>query len=292
MVEKRGTQEAPAKVSVSSKKLLAASINKKIDYYLSKTTFDELDLYYLVKDFFREFLELKYEFSLEELKKELDKVFLEKSNTDSILAFIDKIKTIEYETTTFEAETLTKMMKEFSLIVDTLTSYVATKKKKGFFSSLFGKKEKQVFDEKVPLAPVIEKKSVKEEKQEVEEPMFEDIPEEEPPVKKAPAKKKESPPEEKIKYEVPEVEDENYSWVSDAKKAKEKKSEESFAEPPKQDKKEIDILIEQSKNTDSKAKLVDIYKGVNELYEKESPESKSRYYPEIIKIYEKIAKAK
>ena len=38
--------------------------------------YDDKDLYYLVKNFFRRYLELSYEFTIEELRTELKKIYL------------------------------------------------------------------------------------------------------------------------------------------------------------------------------------------------------------------------
>jgi hypothetical protein len=103
-----------------TKRLLLDTIIKRIDYYCSKNTVTDVDLYYLVKDFFRVFLDLKYEFSLDELILELDRIYLDSDQRDKTFKFINNIKIVEYHDSTFTEIQIRGYIMEFSEIAKLL----------------------------------------------------------------------------------------------------------------------------------------------------------------------------
>jgi len=142
-MSKKEGETVSAKDKYISKKLLLESTIRKIDYYSSKNSLTDIELYYVVKDFFTEFLELKYEFSLDELLLELDKIYLESDQREVINSFINKIKIIEFEDSTFSQEKVKDLMREFSLIARKIAK-LNEPEKKGFMkkiTSFFVKKE-------------------------------------------------------------------------------------------------------------------------------------------------------
>jgi hypothetical protein len=127
-----------------SKKILLESIIKKADYYSAKNSVTDVDLYYIVKDFFKEFLDLKYEFSFDELVTELDKIYMEAAQRETVSNFILKIKLIEYDDRSFDELEIKSFIKEFSDIAKMLIKNLGLTKET-FWSklmSVFAGKEK------------------------------------------------------------------------------------------------------------------------------------------------------
>ncbi|MGV8162159.1 MAG: hypothetical protein ACP5N2_02365 [Candidatus Nanoarchaeia archaeon] len=144
MVEKEG-EKTSSKVKVIPKKVLLEAIIKKIDYYSSKNAVSDVDLYYLIKEFFAEFLDMNYEFSLDELIFELDKIYINNSLRNETAEFIEKVKIIEYADKSFSPEYVRELVRELSLIVRKLAAVTKTDKK-GFWSNfggLFAKKKEE-----------------------------------------------------------------------------------------------------------------------------------------------------
>ncbi|MFA6072920.1 MAG: hypothetical protein WC758_02310 [Candidatus Woesearchaeota archaeon] len=117
------------------KKATLDAIVKKIDYYSNKNNVTDIDLYYLVKDFFREFLELSYEFSLEELLLELDKIYLDDTQRTKTTAFVKKIIIIEYIDKSFSEDSVKLLIQEFAIVARLLLK-INIDRKKGFMNSL------------------------------------------------------------------------------------------------------------------------------------------------------------
>jgi hypothetical protein len=103
-----------------SKRILLDTIIKRIDYYCSKNAVTDVDLYYLVKDFFRVYLDLAYEFSLDELILELDRIYLDSEQREKAFKFINSIKIVEYNDSTFSEIQIRGYIMEFSEIAKLL----------------------------------------------------------------------------------------------------------------------------------------------------------------------------
>lgn len=129
-----------------SRKALLDGIIKKIDYYSQKNTVTDLDLYYLMKEFFRIFLELKYEFSFDELIEELDKIYLETKQREEVVNFINKIKVIEYHDSPFKEDKIKEFIKHFSEISKALVK-AGTEEKQ----TLWKKLKKMFHKENLPV---------------------------------------------------------------------------------------------------------------------------------------------
>ncbi|MFP4567743.1 MAG: hypothetical protein ACLFN8_02245 [Candidatus Woesearchaeota archaeon] len=144
---------APRSAQEKSKKLLFDALKNKTSYYLNKPVLEDTDLYYYVKDFFREYLNLNREISFEEIKNELDKTYITKDVKESIKTFINKISEVEYKDSTFEEEKVKDFIQEFYDLAKQMQ--YAKKKKKSPLTRLlakigFGKKiknEKKEIDE-------------------------------------------------------------------------------------------------------------------------------------------------
>ena len=101
----------------NSKRELSENTTKKIGYLISKSQVREEELYQLVKDFFKDYLKLDYEFTHEELMVELKTVYLEKELLDELESFLKKIAKIECFDNNFsnaEIKTLIEKFEEIS----------------------------------------------------------------------------------------------------------------------------------------------------------------------------------
>jgi len=65
MAKERG--EDSSKDYSINKLILKKAVNKKINFILSKAFISEKEVYYLIRSFFKKFLEIDYEFTSEEL---------------------------------------------------------------------------------------------------------------------------------------------------------------------------------------------------------------------------------
>jgi hypothetical protein len=145
MDKKEGEKtSSSAKDAAAAKKLLLESLVKKADYYHTKGSITDNDLYYLVKDFFREFLDLKYEFSFEELLLEVDKTYMETEYREKTIAFVKKIEHIEYSNTSLSESELNSLINDFCSLSKGLLNMAEPKKVSfwGKFKGSFGKKQK------------------------------------------------------------------------------------------------------------------------------------------------------
>ncbi|MGV8169691.1 MAG: hypothetical protein ACP5N3_06590 [Candidatus Nanoarchaeia archaeon] len=152
MVEKEGEKASSSvkakdnkKAKAISKKEILDDIIKKIDYYTSKNAVNDVDLYYLIKEFFKEFLDLNYEFSLDELLMELDKIYLDNSTRDHAVEFIEKVMIIEYADNSFSSEYIRELLREFSLLSRSLAK-ITNPEKPSFWkklSTMFSAKKEQ-----------------------------------------------------------------------------------------------------------------------------------------------------
>ncbi len=108
---------------------------KKIQYLISKRTIRDIDVYSVIKEFFKEYLQVDYEFTFEELHEELKKIYVQKSVKDKLLAMIQKFQSIEYQDDEIPQEVLQEVLSDFSSILNDLIS--AEPKKEGLLSKIF-----------------------------------------------------------------------------------------------------------------------------------------------------------
>jgi len=156
MEEKRG----------GNRKLFKEIFLKRNHYLQTKRLVKEQEVYNLVRDFFKEYLTLDYEFTEDELMEELKKVYLDNNSRNHLKRFLDNAFKIQYSDNKLEQRQLRLMLQDFKKIVSMLISDHSGKK--GFWGKLFGKKENEEVHEEIPVEekpPVfIPPKEIKEEK--------------------------------------------------------------------------------------------------------------------------------
>ena len=111
-----------------SKHLLKEMTQKKAQFLLSKGHIVEQEVYDLVKGFFKEFLQAKYEFTADELIAELKKIYLETHVWKRLQPLLDKMSRIEYSDKKQSEEDLRDMVKEFILLLGIIITAKLPKK--------------------------------------------------------------------------------------------------------------------------------------------------------------------
>ncbi|MFH1072056.1 MAG: hypothetical protein V1743_01350 [Nanoarchaeota archaeon] len=113
MVDKRGE-------SVLNRKLFKEVFLKRIHYLMTKRLVTEKEAYNLIKDFFKEYLHLDYEFTEQELQDELKKVYLPNDVRKKLNSLLNDIFRVEYTEKQLEDEKLREHLREFRKIIDIL----------------------------------------------------------------------------------------------------------------------------------------------------------------------------
>ncbi len=103
-----------------NKKELKEVTSRKITYLMSKDLIDDFEVYSLVKDFFRLYLNLNYEFTFAELESELKNVYLNYDIRSELFTFLNSIGYIEYTDYKFNQKELKELLESFVKIVDSL----------------------------------------------------------------------------------------------------------------------------------------------------------------------------
>lgn len=93
---------------------------RKIDFLKHKAIIEYHDVYCIVRDFFKEFLEKRYEFTMTELRVELRKVYISNATRQQITGIIDRLDAAEYATVHYTREDLIKVLDAFQDVVKQL----------------------------------------------------------------------------------------------------------------------------------------------------------------------------
>jgi len=113
MVNKRGESQL-------NTKLFKEVFLKRIHYLMTKRLVTEKETYDLIKDFFKEYLCLDYEFTEQELQDELKKVYLPNDVRKKLNSLLNDIFRVEYTEKQLEDEKLREHLREFRRIIDIL----------------------------------------------------------------------------------------------------------------------------------------------------------------------------
>jgi hypothetical protein len=117
MVEKKRGDEGSF---TANKLILKKAANKKIEHIMSKAFISEKEVYDLVRSFFKKHLIIDYEFTHEELMKELKKIYLSPELQVKIKRLFEDVSRIEHTSKPFTREELEKILKDFGEVVDGL----------------------------------------------------------------------------------------------------------------------------------------------------------------------------
>jgi len=107
---------------------LRRDTTRKIDFVSRKAVIEHREAYHLIRDFFKEFLEKRYEFTTNELRAEIKKVYISNTVRARISALLDLLEAIEYANVHYSRDDLLKILAEFDQIVTQLVHIHTTKK--------------------------------------------------------------------------------------------------------------------------------------------------------------------
>jgi hypothetical protein len=120
-----------------------ASVHKdtlrKIAFLKKKTVIEARDVYTLVQEFFKEFLEKHQEFTMTELRKELREVYISNSTRQTIAKILDRLGTMEYTTVHYSREDLCQLLDDVQHVIDQLIAVHAAR------NSVFGRIKSMFF---------------------------------------------------------------------------------------------------------------------------------------------------
>ena len=116
MTEKRGELDS----SLANKLVLKKAVEHKIRQVSEKAFVSEKEVYDLIRGFFKKYISIDYEFTSEELMREMRKIYLPGDLPQRVKALLDKIAEIEHLTRTFSKEELLKILEDFRGIVDAM----------------------------------------------------------------------------------------------------------------------------------------------------------------------------
>ena len=123
MVEKKKEGEADTSKSPLT---IRNEIEAKIKHALSKHHINQKEVYTITKEFFKEYLDLEYEFTHEELLEELQKIYLDKEHQKIISSFVTTIGLLEYTDKTFSQEELQLLFTQLQEIITLLIKHHST----------------------------------------------------------------------------------------------------------------------------------------------------------------------
>ncbi len=115
---------------------------RRIEYIRKKAVIEHKEVYYTIRDFFKEFLEQRYEFTTTELRAELKKVYISSATRQQINDILDTLQAIEYANVHYEKTDLLKILNAFETIVTQLVrTHINTKSIWTHLTSFFIKEE-------------------------------------------------------------------------------------------------------------------------------------------------------
>jgi|GEM_PF-2305456 len=111
--------------ALKSEKLLAdvaRDTRRKVSFLLRKPFVDQAEVYTIAKEFFRAYLKKEYEFTAEELKRELHKVYLSTVVREKVEALVEKLSLMEYTDTQYSQTEVKYLLEDLETIVKMLVS--------------------------------------------------------------------------------------------------------------------------------------------------------------------------
>jgi hypothetical protein len=93
---------------------------RRVDFIRRKAVIEYREVYGVIREFFKEFLERRYEFTITELRKELKKVYISNSTRLIIAGILERLEAAEYATVHYTREDLVKILDDFKQAVEEL----------------------------------------------------------------------------------------------------------------------------------------------------------------------------
>ncbi|MBC8500806.1 MAG: hypothetical protein ISS25_02005 [Nanoarchaeota archaeon] len=105
---------------IQAKATLRRDVLRDINYLSTKGLISDNEVYYLIKNFLRNYLRLDYEFTKDELFEELKNVYLPYNIRSDFFKFIEKVFMFEYSQVSYSDEDLKTFLNEFKSYIDYL----------------------------------------------------------------------------------------------------------------------------------------------------------------------------
>jgi hypothetical protein len=107
---------------------LRRDTTRKIAFVRKKAVIEHHEVYQLIKEFFKEFLEKRYEFTITELRGELKRVYVSNQTRQLIGTILDRLEAAEYATVHYTREDLIAILKDFEEAINQLVRVHVTPK--------------------------------------------------------------------------------------------------------------------------------------------------------------------
>ncbi len=98
--------------------LLKERVKNKIDFLREKQQIQPIEVYNLIRVFFKKYFGNEYEYTRDELLKELDSIYLEQEEKERFKDVIRRLGTVEFADPGFSQEELHEILDEFDRAVD------------------------------------------------------------------------------------------------------------------------------------------------------------------------------
>lgn len=100
----------------------ARVVRRKIAFLLRKPIIRQYEVYRLSKEFFKAYLQHDYEFTMEELRRELHKVYLSSIVRERVESLIEKLSLLEYTDTEYSQAELQLLLHDLDTIIKNLVT--------------------------------------------------------------------------------------------------------------------------------------------------------------------------
>ena len=107
---------------------LKAEITRKISFLEHKAVLDYREVYQLIREFFKGYLNQDYEFTITELREQMKKTYVPIAAREGIENLLIQIEEMEYANTQYSRESLEKTLKDFRTLVENLVKVMTRKK--------------------------------------------------------------------------------------------------------------------------------------------------------------------
>jgi hypothetical protein len=126
---------------------------RKVEFLNKKAVLEYHEVYLLIKEFFKEFLEKRYEFTMNELRQELKKVYISNLTRGHIATVLEMVSAGEYATVHYSKADLIKILSYFREIVQQLIQAHTSRKSlmERFKSLLFKDPDPQTIISELPV---------------------------------------------------------------------------------------------------------------------------------------------
>lgn len=112
--------------------LIKQNYLRKLKVFLNEKSLEEKDVYNLIRNFFKEFLEINYEFTNEELKQEIKHIYFDNELKEKISDLFDELSEIEYFSKSLSQDKLVQLLQDFKLILSQIKTRGTIIKPKSF----------------------------------------------------------------------------------------------------------------------------------------------------------------